>query len=811
MIGRGRICALALGAALAAGPYSQAADGLDELLVTARRHAERLDTLPLSVAVVGDPRLGGGAVHDLHSLALEVPGLGFESAWGGQFSAPVLRGQSQPSTAGDNVGVFVDEVYQAGRSAMDSLMLDLARIEVLRGPQNTLFGRSSFAGAIHYVPNLPARKVERSLTVELGTSDLLGMQGVLSGPLAHSGWLARLAAARRDAGGTLRSLSGERLGDDRRDALALTLMRPAEAGTHVPVRFSLRMNEGRSGHPASTALEGADYNCGARDPGSGLWSYFCGELPRVREVRITPGLPDSRTRSTQVALHIEKPLADVLLRSLGSYYLARGSSIRDFDGSDFGTLLGVCSILGSGCDASIPTNTVTRLVHPQVVMRSAPRTAQWSQELRIGRESGEAVRWSMGMAASGTWTINEAYFGADRGDLRADERLAALVAANPYRVGPLSQLNTALVPDSRREQLLQARMRTRELELSAFGLLDLPIAAAARARLELRATRQTQRYTSRVANYREARERLPALHFTSITPRLSVEHSFTDNLFAWASLARGSRSGGINTVPGLDDAERGYGPESNWTSEVGMSLRGDSLLEHWQASVYRIDWQDTQILGVAATPGISTLITRNTAGLRTRGVESSLRLRAGGWRARLALSITDPHFVKGSDDAGSRTFCGLTLQPPESDFCRYGPPRGDTNGSLNIVPWLDGNHAARTPLRSATLGLATPSFAISGWRLGADASLAAQDDVFDRPINGARYGARKLLGARLQGSRGNLSVTLWGSNLADQHYIRIAASRGGAFYPAQPRPMDLLHADGRRLGMTLHYAPPSSP
>ncbi len=111
---------------------------LEEVVVTARKVAEPHWTVPLTIDVLDRDALIAASVADMAALARMAPGLYFESLWGGTGSAPVLRGQSQPSTAGDNVGVFVGGVYQAERTAIDVAPLDVERIEVVHGPQSTL-------------------------------------------------------------------------------------------------------------------------------------------------------------------------------------------------------------------------------------------------------------------------------------------------------------------------------------------------------------------------------------------------------------------------------------------------------------------------------------------------------------------------------------------------------------------------------------------------------------------------------------------------------------------------------------------------
>ena len=176
-------------------------DNPETIIVTARRQDERFADVPLSVDVVDRDAIGPAGVESLQSLAMRLPGLSFEAAWGGANSFPVLRGQSQPSIAGDNVGMFVDGVYQASRSALDVVPLDLERIEVVHGPQSALFGHSSFAGLIHYVPALPTEDLLVKMSADAGTDAYYGVSGTISGPI-DANFKGRLAASWRQADGT---------------------------------------------------------------------------------------------------------------------------------------------------------------------------------------------------------------------------------------------------------------------------------------------------------------------------------------------------------------------------------------------------------------------------------------------------------------------------------------------------------------------------------------------------------------------------------------------------------------------------------
>lgn len=778
---------------------------LDEVIVTARHVAEEAARVPLVIDVAAGAELGPAAVKDLETLAARFPGLAFESLWGGQGAAVVLRGLSQPSTAGDNVGVFVDDVYQAGRSVMDVDLLDLERIEVVRGPQNTLFGRSSFAGAIRLVPARPTDHNFYRLQADLGSDAMAGLQAIASLPVGNSGWKARAAARLQRSDGAFPATS-QSLGDVHRRSIALTLARDTSEGREPTLALHLRLGDMRQGHPASTTLQAEDFNCGALDSRSGYWSYYCGNFPVPAPAALSTGLPDSRSRYAQASLRYARPMGSLRLFSLSSFYHGDADSIRDFDGGTRGFWSGVCTV-DVNCAAG-QGQTLTRHAFPNVVSRQWQRVDDWSQELRLGSGSPDGLQWMFGVAGSRTHTREASYYGADRGDLLPGEQLTAIIAATPDITGPASQLNRALVDDAGTTQRLSSANAFRRESAALFGMLEVPLVTPRlHGRFELRAEREVLHVDLRYAAFQPNTDPdPPAGRSWAVTPRLSLDYQATAGWHAFASLARGARSGGVNTVPGLAEDERRFGPEYNWTTEAGMRHAGNRVLRAVQVAAYYVDWRHSQIMGIATTPGVSALVTHNTAGILARGVEASMQWRAGNLvDATFAWSLADARFRAGSDDAGSRQICGLTSQPPGSDFCAFGPPRHG-NGSLPLVPYLDGNRTARAPRHSWSASLATPPRSVAGgWMLSGSATLSYRDNVAERPVDGLRYGARHLLGAQLTLERRSWTLALWGSNLTNQRYIRVAGSRGGVFYPQMPRPIDLLYGEGRRVGLTVAF------
>jgi iron complex outermembrane receptor protein len=135
-----------------------------------------------------------------------------------------------------------------------------------------------------------------------------------------------------------------------------------------------------------------------------------------------------------------------------------------------------------------------------------------------------------------------------------------------------------------------------------------------------------------------------------------------------------------------------------------------------------------------------------------------------------------------------------------STLCTIGPAR---ESGIGLVPYIDGNVAARTPRRMWHAGVEYSLPLSAAGRISVRLDLNGQDDVFERAINGARFGERTLLDARLAYEADGWSIALWGRNLGDAQYVRAASSRGQVYFPSTPRPLDLLFGDPRRIGLTV--------
>jgi iron complex outermembrane receptor protein len=781
---------------------------LDEVIVTARRLAERAWDLPLAIDAFTTGTLRDTGTFGLGGIAGLAPGLTFEPQFGASGGGLTLRGQSQPTASGDNVAVFVDGVYQVNRSIIDLELLDIERVELVRGPQSAMFGHSAFAGAIQIVSLAPTREPSRGWTLEAGSDGWTGAQAFVSGPLAAPEWLGRIAASYRRADGTIDDeSSGDSLGGFGRQAFVATIARDALSAEDWTASLSVRFGSSTAGHPAVASLYGVDFNCGSRDPESGLWSYYCGRAPVTHAFDLSDALPDSTSQVTQASIRLAVPLGGQRLELDSSAYSAHASVIRDFDASSGGQLFGVCAFNQSCLGSSGQPPLVEGFVSVNQVLSQRPNAKEFSQEIRLRNADAETLDWLVGAVYFETRERTLTGIGAERGSLATDERLVAVLPGSPAIAGPVSRLNRALVDDPNLAQVDQTKNYLHRRTLAAYAVLDWRATDRLTLRSELRGTWEKLETDSVTSNFLPSfRTAIPAQQFHDVTPRFSVDHAWSESFRTYLSAAKGSRSGGVNPVLGLIAEEQTFTPESNWTYEAGLKAANRGILRDLRATVYYIEWRDTQIRGFATTPDVPNLITLNTAGVNTSGIEVSLNLQPTQWlHADLDYSYVDARFRRGSDDPSAGDICGISASSSTSTFCAIGPPRNASPNSPDLVPWLDGKTPARVPRNSwhGALVLTPRSTYASQFTLRADVS--HRDGMYDRGVNGFTFGASTLLDLRLRGSRGPWSVDLWASNLTDEQYIRSVTSRQAQFYPTSPRPLDFIYGDGRRIGVTLRY------
>ncbi|MEZ6024304.1 MAG: TonB-dependent receptor plug domain-containing protein, partial [Hyphomonadaceae bacterium] len=186
--------------------------GVDEIIVTAQKRSENLQTVPISITALGADTLEASGVSTLDDVTRLAPGLSMSAIGSGFVSYTYVRGAGTnviDSGADPSVAYFLDEVYLGGTAGLQFDLLDIQRIEVLKGPQGTLFGRNAAAGAISIITQSPSDEFEANASLTAGDYGLINVHGGITGPLTSDGvWRYRLSAGHRERDGFTDNLSG---------------------------------------------------------------------------------------------------------------------------------------------------------------------------------------------------------------------------------------------------------------------------------------------------------------------------------------------------------------------------------------------------------------------------------------------------------------------------------------------------------------------------------------------------------------------------------------------------------------------------
>ncbi|MBW8754897.1 MAG: TonB-dependent receptor [Sphingomonadales bacterium] len=192
------LAATVLGATTAAPAWAQTADenanSSNDIIVTAQRVEQRLQDVPISITVFDQAKLDSANVSSVRELASYTPGLAVNNRYGADNTTFTIRGFYQEQRSFATVGVFFADVVAprgsgatfGGDGAGPGALFDLQNVQVLKGPQGTLFGRNVTGGAILLVPKKPTDKLEGYVEAGVGNYDMWRLQGVVNIPVSDS-------------------------------------------------------------------------------------------------------------------------------------------------------------------------------------------------------------------------------------------------------------------------------------------------------------------------------------------------------------------------------------------------------------------------------------------------------------------------------------------------------------------------------------------------------------------------------------------------------------------------------------------------
>ncbi|MCP5358517.1 MAG: TonB-dependent receptor [Pseudomonadales bacterium] len=609
-----------LGQSLPLIAQSGSEPAITELRVTARLREERLQDVPAAVSVVGGNWLDSAYAVNTRELGTLVPTLYYNSA-NPRNTAYTIRGMGSNtlsiSAANDGmepgVGFYVDGVYH-GRPATAAFdFTDVERVEVLRGPQGTLFGKNTTGGAIHISSRPPAFRPEANAELSMGESGFRQTRASITGPLLEK-LAGRMSVQTTRRDGLIRNVNtGQKLNSLDNYALRGQLLYEADDG------FSARLIADVSNLDSDCCTQiflrvGESLRSPTRQfpaLAAGL-----GYAPPSRDVydRLSDIDADLHvdTQDGGVSLHLDKALDAVTLTSISAwrYWKWDVANDRDYTG--------------------IPI---------QGVQRIPSRQDQWSQELRLSSRDDQALRYVAGLyyfsqqisgrptsiygPEAAYWLLNPASFSVSIprdlldgygqiGDSDFEMDSAAVYGEVNY------DLSTSLTATVGLRYTLEDKHGSYSTDV--FGGLDLsgrPDAAELqRAKLSIFRP-QGDRVSNRDGNF---------------SGRANLAYRINDALMTYASFARGYKSGGLNMSglprdvqnrPVLSTAQ--IEDELNRTVEAGIKSSLPGGLGTFNVAAYATAVEDyqTNIVSSTETAALRSY-PANIPEVRVRGLEADL-------------------------------------------------------------------------------------------------------------------------------------------------------------------------------------------
>ncbi|MET0361129.1 MAG: TonB-dependent receptor plug domain-containing protein, partial [Sphingobium sp.] len=188
----------------------------DAIIVTARKVPEPLIMVPASLSVLAASDLDRARLRSFADLTGVIPNIASSGGIGqlqGQIAIRGIATLVRNIGVEGGVGVYVDGVYVGRPDAYSQELLDVAQVEVLRGPQGTIFGKNTVAGVVSISSALPTTELSGSARMEAGNFGLVRAQAVVSGPLSGDAVTGRLALGYASRDGVYRHVSGGRDAD----------------------------------------------------------------------------------------------------------------------------------------------------------------------------------------------------------------------------------------------------------------------------------------------------------------------------------------------------------------------------------------------------------------------------------------------------------------------------------------------------------------------------------------------------------------------------------------------------------------------
>jgi iron complex outermembrane recepter protein len=561
-------------------PGATSSADLGEITVTATRRAETIDTVPISVTAFTQERMDQQAIKTVDDLARFTPGLTYSPSTTGLISDIAIRGVlSEVGTS--TTGIYIDDtpiqVRSKGTITENTFpqIFDLERVEVLKGPQGTLFGTGSMGGTVRFItpePDLDKysmySRVEGSSTKGGDPSYEMGVAA--GGPIIDQTLGVRASVFYQSTGGFINTepFTGDTVTNRDINYSDTTVARVAAkwaVSDDWSVTPAIYYQRQRSNDPTfwlsiSNPSE-SDFNSGYTQP---------------QPILDTFSLP---------SLKVDGKFDGMELISDTSFFSRRETRTADFTNYLWSALVGDGSPYP---DATFPDY---RSTSPLEVRQNS-----FTQEVRLqSTEASSPLQWVVGALFQNSRLYASQYV--------VDPDLPAL-SQSVYGVPMQAAFGEGLLDGIYSYAIHQWAV---DKQTALFGQADYSFTSNLKGTLGVRVARDTLDYNrdqdGALATGALIREVGSAPSTTPVTPKIALSYETDGHDLYYVSAAKGTREGGVNNpslasgkigCPGGVVSPSSYGEDSLWSYEIGAKNQFMDGRLHTQASIYYIDWQHIQ-------------------------------------------------------------------------------------------------------------------------------------------------------------------------------------------------------------------------
>jgi iron complex outermembrane recepter protein len=668
------LCAVAL-KSQAQVSSSPSSDALEEIVVTAtKRGAENLQTIPIAITAISQAELLAKGAQEFEDYARSVPSLSFVDA-GPAFKTYVIRGINATGTGVATVGQYVDDVLITGDLRQPDLRLyDIQRIEVLRGPQGTLYGSGSLSGTIRTITNPPDPTAYHA-DIIANASDTEHGGGNYSGALTLNAPIGDRAAFRATAYDDQESgyINNVRLGT-----------KGVNAEHTWGARAALLVNI-----DDATKLTANVFYQSTQTDGRNIVVTADGDLGRYNTDQYVHDPFSSEFKIYNLDLNHNFGWATL---NFSTSYLDRADDNK-FDSTLFDLSFG-------------PTffTDVVGLSTPDALTDQADTTKYFTNELRLASQLGGPVEFVAGIFQQHIQTT-----------------FLTLVATT----NPSGYLNVPLEPVFGQFQAHSTEQYALFGEMSYKFTSQLTGLIGARGFYadesdDLNSTHPFGGFSPPVAT--------PTLysHAHKVTPKAYLSYQVTPDAMVYASISQGFRIGGGNlaNVMPLPPQDRTYQPDSLWNYEVGAKTE---WLDHRviaNTSLYYIDWSNIQVSDFTDNTNALTFIA-NAGKARVYGAEFEVEARlthdfmVGGTLALIEAQLTQDQPSTNAQFAGhAGDLFPNVPQVSGSFFAQYSHPVTETIEGFGRIDYSYTGRQGTQFSPSNPIYNVIPAYNLLGVRLG---------------------------------------------------------------------------------------------